>query len=298
MKAMNSAYSARSMLPEIGEAEAPPEIAALYADIRATLRVPMVNLIYRYMATMPTYLEHVWPQLKTNLQTDDVEQAAEAMRRAATVGGYPAFPLAALDLLGINAPSRTEITRVLDAYNSANPKGLLVVTALRRALDGVPMDSHSVAPTFRTTTQDSEPPTGTLPPMIVLDQADASTRALLADITATRPSGAQPGAPDLVPSLYRHLARWPTFLAVAWIALKPQFTTGVVDEKAATLMAMAGQTVDVLPYPICASREDVARRGYPPPDADQIATTWDRFIPNIARMIVLGHTLRAMMPAE
>ena len=40
-------------VPVITEAEATGNIAALYADIRTTLGVPVVNLIWRHLAVFP-----------------------------------------------------------------------------------------------------------------------------------------------------------------------------------------------------------------------------------------------------
>ena len=47
-------------LDEIREADAPAEIAALYRDIRETTRLPLVNLIYRHLATITGGLASVW----------------------------------------------------------------------------------------------------------------------------------------------------------------------------------------------------------------------------------------------
>ena len=44
--------SAGDPVPAIGEAEASGDVAALYADIRTTLGVGVVNLIWRHLATI------------------------------------------------------------------------------------------------------------------------------------------------------------------------------------------------------------------------------------------------------
>ena len=48
----------------ISEAGATGEIAALYGDIRATLGVPVVNLIWRHLATFPGALPWAWQSLR------------------------------------------------------------------------------------------------------------------------------------------------------------------------------------------------------------------------------------------
>jgi len=51
-------------VPAIVEAEAEGSTAAIFADIRDTLHVDVVNLIWRHLATMPGALDWVWSTLK------------------------------------------------------------------------------------------------------------------------------------------------------------------------------------------------------------------------------------------
>ena len=44
---------AMTPLPEVAERDAPPEIAAIYDEMRRFTRLPLVNLIYRHLASMP-----------------------------------------------------------------------------------------------------------------------------------------------------------------------------------------------------------------------------------------------------
>jgi hypothetical protein len=48
----------------VREDEASGAIARIFADIRETLNVEVVNLIWRHLATMPGALERVWDILK------------------------------------------------------------------------------------------------------------------------------------------------------------------------------------------------------------------------------------------
>ena len=53
-------FPAGDPVPAIPEADATCEIAAIYGDIRETLGVPVVNLIWRHLATMPDALPWTW----------------------------------------------------------------------------------------------------------------------------------------------------------------------------------------------------------------------------------------------
>ena len=63
-------------LPEIEESKARGEIARLYSDIRQTMNVPKVNLIYRYFATIDGGLTAIWPSLKAHFQSGAFAQIA------------------------------------------------------------------------------------------------------------------------------------------------------------------------------------------------------------------------------
>ena len=51
-------------VPAITEKDATGEVAELYADIRQTLGVPLVNLIWRNLATIPGALAWAWLSVK------------------------------------------------------------------------------------------------------------------------------------------------------------------------------------------------------------------------------------------
>ena len=48
----------------VREDEATEAVASIFADIRETLNVEVVNLVWRHLATMPGALEWVWGTLK------------------------------------------------------------------------------------------------------------------------------------------------------------------------------------------------------------------------------------------
>ena len=66
-------------LPEIREDEAPPDIAALYAELRRATGVPLVNLIWRHAAAMPGVLPWMWEVVAPALQSGAVAAAVKAL---------------------------------------------------------------------------------------------------------------------------------------------------------------------------------------------------------------------------
>ncbi|SIO40405.1 hypothetical protein SAMN05443247_04908 [Bradyrhizobium erythrophlei] len=54
---MSSAFSQLPVLPEIRQEDASAAVARIYSDIKRASGTPLVNLIYRHLATIPGGLE-------------------------------------------------------------------------------------------------------------------------------------------------------------------------------------------------------------------------------------------------
>jgi hypothetical protein len=53
-------------LPEIREEDAPAGIRRIFTDIKRASGTPLVNLIFRHLATIPGGLEWVWGCIRVN----------------------------------------------------------------------------------------------------------------------------------------------------------------------------------------------------------------------------------------
>ena len=51
-------------IPTVSEKEAEPRVAVIFSDIKTTLGVPFVNLIWKHLATIPGGLELTWSLAK------------------------------------------------------------------------------------------------------------------------------------------------------------------------------------------------------------------------------------------
>ncbi len=56
--------AAADPIPAIREEDATGDVAAIFGDLRATLGIPLVNLIWRHLATIPGGLAWVWTLVK------------------------------------------------------------------------------------------------------------------------------------------------------------------------------------------------------------------------------------------
>lgn len=184
---------------ELREAEAPPPVAAIYAALRDTTGVPVVNLIWRHLATMPGVLEWAWHAARPVLE--DGRVAAARARLGATVR-LPALPPVTA---GLEGADRAAALAVIETYNRGNLTNLVLLTALRQEIEGAP---RIAPPPAAPPVQDA--PIPPVPPLPALATLPPPTQALVRGLAA-RHAGAAAGG--VVPSLYLHLAHWPGLLA-------------------------------------------------------------------------------------
>jgi hypothetical protein len=185
-------------LPELREAEAPPDIAAIYAALRAASGVPLVNLIHRHLATLPGVLSWVWRAIRPPLEDGRLAGARERLATALPLPDLAPVTEAAWTAAGLPPAARNEVVALVETYNRGNLTNLILLTALRRALEGVPPDPGPAPPAL------AAPPMLPAPPPL---PRLANLPRPLAD--AVLSLAARHGETGVVPSLYLHLAHWP-----------------------------------------------------------------------------------------
>ncbi len=111
-------------LPEIREADASPDIAAIYAGLRQGVGVGQVNLIWRHAAALPGMLEWLWAQARPALESG---AAAGARDRIAASVALPAMAQG-------TAPE--EVVALIETYNRGNLTNLAVLDGAAAARGG------------------------------------------------------------------------------------------------------------------------------------------------------------------
>lgn len=189
-------------LPAITEAAATGEIAELFADIRTTVGVRVVNLVWRHLATMDGALPWAWAAVKP-LYLDGLPDAAmasfhrtmEIPRLASLAGDEPA-----------------SVDAVLASYDHSNTINLFALGALRAWLNGEVTRDGTVAAGPRRAAPDLH-----LPRLASAEDVDGATWALVLRLNKF---GDEP-EPLILASMYRHLAHAPAFLQRVETALAP-----------------------------------------------------------------------------
>ncbi|OCK54094.1 hypothetical protein [Bradyrhizobium sp. LMTR 3] len=197
-------------VPSVLESEARGEIADIYADIRKVLGTSVVNLIWRNLATMPGALEWTWATVRP-LYLGDAPLHAEAVRRTLALPDWPGFSIDTLLAAGVDETERALIRDVLESYQYTNALALVVLSAVLAHYEPRPADAVTAANKAPTAAGTKIPE---LPPMEALDPEVA---ALVAELN----SFGEDTEPQLIASMYRHLAYWPSYLALVRTMLAP-----------------------------------------------------------------------------
>ncbi|MBP6769893.1 MAG: hypothetical protein KA171_19085 [Reyranella sp.] len=212
-------------LPAITEAEASGEIADLFADIRTTVGVRVVNLVWRHLATMEGALPWAWVAVKP-LYLDGLPDAAmAAFHRTMDVPKLAS-------LAGEEPPS---VDAVLASYDHSNTINLFALGALRAWLNGEVARDGTIAPGPRKPAPDLA-----LPKLASEEDVAPETWALVLRLNKF---GDEP-QPLILASMYRHLAHAPSFLqrvegALAPVAADGSLRRAVLDNRSTAAILSA-----------------------------------------------------------
>lgn len=196
--------------PAIAEAAATGETATLFADIRATIGVRVVNLVWRHLATIDGALPWAWRALKPLYLQGMADRAVVDFRREMVLP-----PIGSL-----GGPEPASVDAVLASYDHSNTVNLFTLGALvawlRSDVAGEGMPQRGP----RLPAPDVE-----LPPLA--SEADVLPetwqRVLHLNHFGDRPE------PVILASMYRHLAHAPAFLQRLEAALAPVQADGSLD---------------------------------------------------------------------
>ncbi len=125
-----------AMLPPIGDDEASPEVAAIYADIRKTRGTDFINNFWRVMAHDPAMLRRTWESLKEVMGPGALDPLTkELIYIAVSVTNGCTYCInshtAAARAKGMDDAMFTELVSIVGMANETNR----IVTALQVPVD-------------------------------------------------------------------------------------------------------------------------------------------------------------------
>jgi hypothetical protein len=198
-------------LPVVAECDARGEIAEIYEDIRTTLGVPVVNLVWRHFATLDGGLRHAWDALRPVYASGAAARAGAQLVARLALPRLPEVPAAVLAGAGVHGADRAVIGAILDSYNRGNALNLCALGALLAPPGAAPESAAG----------DGAPelprPAVPIPPMRELDEMSEPVRQLVCQVNTL----GQPDGDRIVASAWKHLAPWPGYLSLCWALLAP-----------------------------------------------------------------------------
>lgn len=252
--------------PAIAEPAATGDTAEIFADIRATIGVRVVNLVWRHLATLDDALPWAWRAVKPFYVQGMADRAVVAFRREMILP-----PLGSL-----TGPEPASVDAVLASYDHSNTVNLFTLGALAARLRGDVADEGMPEEGPRLPAPDVDLPQ-------LASEADVSPetwqRVLRLNRFGDRPE------PLILASMYRHLAHAPAFLQRLEAALTPAQGDGSLDSAILANRRLAHQRARVLARAISAD---------PPRLAQEIEASVSAFVEHaIGKMVTICRAVRA-----
>ena len=264
-------------IPAIGEADATGDVAALYADIRATLGVPVVNLIWRHLATLPGGLDFAWHAVKPLYESGLVADHARGLRHRLQVPDVQPDRLT-----GVSVADLELIQRIMTSYERSNAMNLIGLSAL---LAATAPGGTGTLPALTPLAPESEV-SGTLPEATAVSEMPDATRTLalrLKDIGGTDPA---------MPTMYRHLSHWPGVLQQMLDVLAPLDHAGALRSTISSVVREGRNVGTGL------MAENPVVPSVCPETIEAVNAVVSHFVNNmIGKMVVIVAVLRVRFPA-
>jgi hypothetical protein len=250
--------------PAIAEAAATGETAALFADIRATVGVRVVNLVWRHLATIDGALPWAWAAVRPLYLQGIADRAAVRFRESMT-----------LPKLGsLAGPQPQSVDDVLASYDHSNTINLFALGALVTWLRGE--TAREGAPEIGARLP---APDVVLPKLASAEDVAPETWALVLRLNSFGDSHQV-----ILASMYRQLAHAPDFLRQIEGALAPVGADGSLARAIAANRRDAHARAKVLARAIDAQR---------PPFGGAVEASVSAFVDHaIGKMVTICRAIR------
>jgi hypothetical protein len=276
-------------IPAITEKEATGEIAELYEDLRVTLGVPFVNLIWRHLATIPGGLSWTWNLVKPLYVSGEVIRLSIEASELISLPSIVTLPDFVWDSANVDLDVRKTIVRLIESYNRANGVNFFALIVARSVLrDGLPTLARVT--TARQTVSCYREPFRALPPLLAFAELPPPVFALVRRLDEF----GRLESSKAIASLYRHLAHWPEFLSIIYTSFEPLHRSGELTKAQLNLIAFGQRQ--------CSKLLTIASRSLSPiatKSQNDVSRSLDEFTGlMIGRMMVMGKAMRLLIPVD
>lgn len=230
----------------VPEHRADAELEAVYRDLKTTFGVPWVGVITQAVAHYRPLFVEAWRQFQPSAASHYFESRCDAIRLRAWEEVQNAFEVpghdAKLRSVGYSDIEISCIRATLDIFDYGNPKYLVLATAIQQSLcNGRRLGNRTVSNPRDRMPRPSIRQTEPIPVMVEEHHALSGLGAVYDDIKATLRL-------PFVNSDYKAMARWPSYLALAWDGLRSEIDSDAYQLIRQRLHDQALQAVEDLPY--------------------------------------------------
>jgi len=285
------------MIPLVKEADATDDgVREAFREIKNSLRVPVVSLLFQAYAATPKFLEIAWRRLRPSVLTAQFGQQALEIGTIAerTVSSFTVRDHAALlRARAIGPPEMRRMREIVDLFRLANPKVLIIAAAVELALRGEAINGTGTAgpahdhhyghgvKEFRAT------------PLLLAEERDwpPRVRAVHEEMKATFGSA-------FVSSEYRAIAAYPDWLEVWWKDCKSWVADPRYAAAAEEIRAAAFEEARALPHRFILSDDLLERNGIEGVKREELRRANHAFIDVLPRLIINMEVARRGLGAE
>jgi hypothetical protein len=259
----------RHKLVAVKENQADSETAEIYSEIKHSLGIPHVNMVFQVFAGFPRFLSLFWNAARVVLGTREFfsgadRLGAEAYTRMHNYFAVPDFR-SRIEEMQFSPGAERELRDVVDLYHYNYPVLLLLCAAQMQAFEN---PETSVRPA---TSLDYQPPVRDNVILVEEENAPAPTRRIYDDIKHTMNT-------PFLNTCYVNFGRWPDFLREYWDKLKPIMTTAQYQQHCSAIRDSALAIAADLPQPLQLSISDMEQAGITRDDVNAIVQTTEFFV--------------------
>jgi Halocarboxylic acid dehydrogenase DehI len=255
--------------------------AAIFDDIRRTLRIPAVNLIWLRLAARPAELELAWTLLKPTYASGAVEWAARSLRESWNLPRLPQWTGAQLQAAGLTDADQHAIRAVLATYDRTNRMASVAFSHLTQVFTGAEPRSASVIR--------PPPPLAQVATLLAVPEIEQLPGHVAQTVQEINALGEARGGARIIATMYLHLAHWPAFLALGWTALAPLHRDGQLQALSSAAIARSRELARTIEIPAIPQTDPQSTRSV-------LALAAEFLHSPIGKMLPIAAMLLAAMP--
>jgi hypothetical protein len=222
----------------VPEGDASGRTLEIYQDIKSSLGIPHVNVIFQAYGAHPRFLELMWKLLKPAVETRDFFSCADRLRAEAYTRAHNYFSIPDLcdrvREIHFSSGAQHELTDAVELFHYNNPLLLLIAALLLQAFEDGPQQQRSAD-------KGASHPVFTQKLVKITEEAaPAPTRKIYEELKRTL-------GVNFINTDYQAFARWPDFLNMYWSALKPLVSSPLYGESSHALRESAVGLASELP---------------------------------------------------